>query len=359
MDGPTDPIRTVEEVRKDPYSLPAGFEWSTCDINDDATATEIQKLLADYYVEDPDANFRLCYTKEFIQWALNCPGANHDWYFGVRASANGRLLAFISATPLKARINDNVMNMTEVNFLCVHPKLRQKKLALLMIREVTRRINLTGIWQAVYTGATLRPGAIATARYWHRTLNPRKLDEIGFAPLGPKMTYAMAERLYAPPQTRRTRPMTPADVPWVTRILNENSEKYKLVQLFTEEEVAYTFLPRPDIIQSFVLDETDLVSYYSLPSTIIGHPNYPMMRAAWAHYLAPGQLSTKELVGEMVSWAAQDNQDVVNVLDVAGRDTTSLWDHKFQPGTGTLHYYLFNWKLAGPLKQEEISLVLP
>lgn len=359
MDGPTDPIRTVDEVRKKPYGLPDGFEWSTCDINDDATASEIQKLLSEYYVEDPDAKFRLSYTKEFIQWALNCPGNNPNWYFGVRASATGRLLAFISATPLTGRVNDTVLPMAEVNFLCVHPKLRQKKLALLMIREVTRRINLTGVWQAVYTGATLRPGAISTARYWHRTLNPLKLHDVGFAEMNPKMSIQTAERLAAPPATLQTRPMTIDDVPWVTRILNENSKKYKLVQIFSEEEVAYTFLPRDDIIQSFVLNETDFCSYYFLPSMVIGHQVHSNIRAAWGHYFVPGQLSMKDLIGEIIGWAAKAKHDVVNILDVSDHDTKSLWEHKFQPGTGTLHYYLFNWKLAQNLKQEEIGLILP
>jgi len=359
MDGPTDPPLTVDEVRKEPYPLPAGFEWSTCDINNDATASEVQKLLADYYVEDSDAKFRLAYTKEFIQWALNCPGANHDWYFGVRASANGRLLAFISATPLTARVNDTVLPMAEVNFLCVHPKLRQKKLALLMIREITRRINLTGVWQAVYTGATERPGVIATGRYWHRTLNPRKLHETDFTHLSPKMTLAVAERLYAAPRPRQTRPMTAEDVPWVTVLLNENSKKYRLVQLFTEEEVAYMFLPRKGIVQSFVYGQTDFGSFYSLPSTVVGNEVHPVIEAAWTYYFVAGALTPQQILGEAIGWAVQDGYDVFNALDVMGRDTNVLWDQKFQPGTGTLHYYLFNWKLAQNLKQEEVGLVLP
>ena len=36
------------------------------------------------------------------------------------------------------------MRMAEINFLCVHKKLRAKRLAPVLIKEVTRRINLKG-----------------------------------------------------------------------------------------------------------------------------------------------------------------------------------------------------------------------
>jgi len=34
------------------------------------------------------------------------------------------------------------MKMAEINYLCVHKQLRQKKLAPVMIKEITRRVNL-------------------------------------------------------------------------------------------------------------------------------------------------------------------------------------------------------------------------
>lgn len=36
------------------------------------------------------------------------------------------------------------LKMVEINFLCVHKKLRDKRLAPLLIKEITRRVNLTG-----------------------------------------------------------------------------------------------------------------------------------------------------------------------------------------------------------------------
>ena len=53
----------------------------------------------------------------------------------------------------------------EINFLCVHKKMRSKRVAPVLIREITRRVNATGIFQAVYTAGVVLPKPIATCRY--------------------------------------------------------------------------------------------------------------------------------------------------------------------------------------------------
>ena len=71
---------------------------------------------------------------------------NHfpDWVVGVRG--NGKLNGFISAIPVTMVVNGNTVKMAEVNFLCVHKKIRDKKLAPQLIRELTRRVNMKNIW---------------------------------------------------------------------------------------------------------------------------------------------------------------------------------------------------------------------
>ena len=80
---------------------------------------------------------------------------------GVRATASGKLVAFISGIPIQLRIRDKVLKSSEVNFLCIHKKLRSKRLAPVLIKEVTRQINLKGIFQAIYTAATVIPTPIS------------------------------------------------------------------------------------------------------------------------------------------------------------------------------------------------------
>lgn len=55
--------------------------------------------------------------------------------------------------------------MVEINFLCVHKKLRSRRVAPVLIREITRRVNQEGIFQAVFTAGIVLPKPIATCRY--------------------------------------------------------------------------------------------------------------------------------------------------------------------------------------------------
>lgn len=90
--------------------------------------------------------------------------------------------------------------MVEINFLCVHKKLRSKRMAPVLIREITRRVNLEGIFQATYTAGVLLPKPIAACRYWHRSLNPRKLVDIQFSQIPRNMTMQRMIRLYRLPE---------------------------------------------------------------------------------------------------------------------------------------------------------------
>jgi len=85
----------------------------------------------------------------------------------VRVAQTQKLVAFIACTPAllychgtrvqpsqpeakedEATSSDDEPSVVEVNFLCVHKKLRSKRLAPVLIKEITRRVNVCGIFQA-------------------------------------------------------------------------------------------------------------------------------------------------------------------------------------------------------------------
>lgn len=173
-----DPEKTIAEIKQDPYALPEGFVWDTLELVDAEVLKELYTLLNENYVEDDDAMFRFDYQPEFLKWALQPPRWRKDWHVGVRVAKSGRLIAFISAIPAEIKVYEKQLKVVEINFLCVHKKLRSKRLAPVLIREITRRVNLTGIFQAVYTAGVVLPKPITTSRYWHRSLNPKKLIDV-------------------------------------------------------------------------------------------------------------------------------------------------------------------------------------
>lgn len=93
--------------------------------------------------------------------------------------------------------------MVEINFLCVHKKLRSKRVAPVLIKEITRRVNLEGVFQAIYTAGVLLPKPVSICRYWHRSLNPKKLVDVQFSSLHQRMTLQRMIRIYKLPEVGR------------------------------------------------------------------------------------------------------------------------------------------------------------
>lgn len=129
-------------------------------------------LLRDNYVEDDDCMFRFDYSIPFLRWALMVPNYYKEWIIGVRVKSTQKLVAFITGIPMHVIIEGNKKKMAEINFLCVYKKIRKHRLAPVLIKEITRRVNLKNIWQAVYTAGVEVPTPISAAQYFHRNLNP-------------------------------------------------------------------------------------------------------------------------------------------------------------------------------------------
>lgn len=367
-DRPEGPIladKTPDEIRAEPYNMPGGFEWSAVDITNQEQRQELYSLLANNYVEDDDALFRFDYSEDFLQWALTPPGYRLDFLLGVRASSSKKLVAFISAVPanIKVRSKDR-LDVAEINFLCVHKKLRAKRLAPVLIKEITRRVNQTGVFQAVYTAGVVLPVPVASCRYYHRSLNPKKLVRIGFSRLNPRMTMARMQKLYkvADEPSHPLVPMTLDHVDGVHSLLKNYLEnKFALYVNFTQEEVAHWLLPREGVINTYVIEDekdktkvTDMVSFYHLPSTILGKDE--TLHAAYSYYNIATSIDLTTLMKDALILANKCSSDVFNALNLMENDTF-LEELKFGKGDGNLQYYVYNWSCPG-MKSSDVGIVL-
>lgn len=166
--GVNEPIETnkaLSEIKADSFSLPEGFHWEDLDLNNKDELLELYNLLTENYVEDDDNMFRFDYSREFLKWALQPPGWLKNWHVGVRVTKNKKLVGFISAVPAFMKVYDKNVKMVEINYLCVHKKLRSKRVAPVLIKEITRRVNLTGVFQAVYTAGVILPSPVSKCRF--------------------------------------------------------------------------------------------------------------------------------------------------------------------------------------------------
>jgi glycylpeptide N-tetradecanoyltransferase len=366
MEGAIDVPQQISDIKQEPYNLPSNYEWCVCDVTNDRIMKEVYALLSNNYVEDDDNMFRFDYSVQFLRWALQPPGYFPDWHIGVRAKASKKLVAFITGIPARVHVRGKLVFMAEINFLCIHKKLRTKRLAPVMIKEVTRRVHLENIWQATYTAGVVLPVPIATCQYWHRSLNPKKLIDVGFSRLAPRMTMSRTVKLYRLPEETLTpgfRAMEKQDVPAVTQLLQGYLSQFVIAPDFSEADVEYLLLPIKNVVNSYVIENpeshiiTDFCSFYTLPSTIIDSMNHTQLKAAYLYYNVATVTPLVQLMNDILIMAKLSNYDVFNALDIMHNESF-LKDLKFGPGDGHLHYYLYNYSLSAPVKPLELGLVL-
>eukprot|EP00954_Amorphochlora_amoebiformis_P027246 1384322-Amorphochlora_amoeboformis.AAC.1 len=300
--------KVVKDIRAIPLKLPSAFEWTNCNMADSKTVDEVYNLLSSNYVEDDESTFRFDYSRE----ALCPPGYKEEFHVGVRVVKSKKLVGFITGIPARVHVFDGVKNMVEINFLCVHKKLRSKRLAPVLIREITRRVNRTkfasDVWQAVYTAGVVLPRPVSRNRYYHRSLNPKKLIGIGFSRLQPLMTMARTIKLYRvldTPQTPGIRAYKPAsDTKQCQKLLMNYLKNFKLYQEFDAAEFKHWFTSRKDVVSTFVVEDpktrkiTDFLSFYSLPSSILNHEKYKKLNAAYSFYNVSTKTPWKQLMSD-------------------------------------------------------------
>lgn len=363
-EGPIDRVKKPLEIPAEPLPLLSDFEWSTIDVDSTSELDEVYELLYEHYVEDHDATFRFKYSHEFFRWALKPPGWKKEWHVGVRVKTLKKLVAFIAAVPVTLQLNTsgNVIPSVEINFLCIHKKLRSKRLAPVLIKEITRRVNREDIWQALYTAGIVLPSPLSSCRYTHRPLNWSKLNDVGFSHLPPDQTKSGMVARYALPSATKIpglRPFQPEDIDQVFTLFHEYQKRFELVQIFTKEEMTHWLLggsERASVIKTYVVETegkiTDFFSYYLLPFTVLNNTSHKELGVAYLFYYATE--SAKEeadvykkrmntLITDALITAKQFDVDVFNALTCQD-NPLFIKDSKFGAGDGLLNYYLFNYR---------------
>ena len=353
--------KTIEDIQTEPYLLPNDLYWKVVDINDDREMDELYHLIHNNYVGN--GSFRLEYTKDFLKWALRPPNYIKEWHISIRIKRDGKdvMVGFISAIPMNI-IYKRLMKTCEINFLCCHKKMRDQGMAPLLIKEITRRVNLLDIWQAIYTAGVKLPTPFSKSIYYHRALNLRKLINIEFMdrPYN-KLTMKSIDRLYKVQNNIvDMRPMTIKDVKQVTIKLNNYLSKFKLHIVFSEEEVKYWFIN--DYVKAFVVEKngdiSDFCSFYMKKSTIVNNSEYDFINIAYVYYYFTGNYSVKELINSILFFAKENNNDVVNITDIMDNNE-AIDDNvlKFSKGNGSLNYYLYNMNIE-KIKPSNVALTM-
>ena len=359
----------VEELPKEPYALPEeGLEWKDVDMTKQNEIDKLYEFLKNNYVEDEDHMFRFDYSKDFLKWHLTSPNYCTDWLISIvqldTKKNKKKMVGFIAGIPIKVCIHGYDIELAEVDFLCVKKEFRNKRLAPLLIKEVSRRIHLRNKWWAVYTSGTMLPKPFAETTYYHRNLNVKKLVDVHFTYLPHNMNMARAKNLYKLPTELPFdgfRPMQEKDVDQVYVLLENFEKQFKVHGYYDKALVKHWFLPRKQVVYSYVRENkekviTDFISFYSLPSSILQHENYKKLMAAYSFFNINTTLSVKEIMKCALILAKNEGFDVFNCLNIMHNEE-AFTDLLFGKGGGKLKYYFWNF-VCPYTEPKDLSLVL-
>lgn len=342
---------TIEQTKKEPYNLPDGFEFHTLDLNDDEELIKLQTFLNNNYLESDNENMKFAYSIESIKWMTQCPGYFPELAICVRICSSKLIIATIFGIPMTVKVYDKIMTQVEINLLCVDKLFRNKRLAPVMIKEVTRRTNLRGIFQAIYTGGNNLPNKLCTARYYHRLINVKKMSNIGFYNL-PTNNLSIYEKLYQIKVPKldsnyKIREIQLSDVDVCLKKLNIKLSQYKLTHVFDKENFIHYFMSKPNINYTWVIEKnnviTDMISFYLINNTVQNNPHYSEYKACYLYYFFNDSLDLTKLINIALFCAKEVKIDVFNILNMSNL-TTIIKDCKFLEGDGYLNYYLYNYK---------------
>ncbi len=359
------PIKSDEiDINQNPLKLPDDYYWYELDVENNDDINSLHKLLQHNYVEDTSNTLRFNYSKEFLKWALTPPNYKKEFILAVKYNKGTKpLVGFISAIPITVVLSYVTYSAVEINFLCVHKNLRNLRLTPVLIREITRRVNLSGINYALYTTGIKQSLPITTCTYYHRPLNTKKLIEADFLDLKPKFTMARTIKYNKLPQMLNNinlRPLKLEDCESANILLNNYLHKFKLHMHFNLDEFKHWFLNNETNVICYVIENdnkiTDMCSFYVLQTTLLDNIKHKTINAVYSWYNVATSITLQSLIKDSLVIANNKGFDVYNCLDI--HDNKLIFnDLKFVKGNGDLNYYMFNM-FVKPMLPEDIGLVM-
>jgi len=323
------------------------------------TASE---FLDKYYFQGDDINFKLHYSTDHIKWLVSVSEENHDHLcFALVFKGTKIFVGFIMGTVVQFSHNNEYINMTEVNLLCIHPKLRQKNYGLYVINEFVRRVKLIGHSEAIYTGVNKLswPNVyIGTVNYYHRPLDLEYLINLDFTSVEPyKNIDAKKKALRLPNESKFLKELSEDKLSEAYKLFSNYIRKFKLYPIMSEEMFRKTFYNNNYVkcylcIQDDIIK--DIVSYYVMPFKHI--ETGKVVKSAMLYYYTNYNNNLYDWIKNLMINLVNDGYQLLNALNIMENDDI-LSSLKFEEGTGVLHYLIYKHKVDA-IKANEIGKIL-
>ena len=360
-DGATINITDNERISltEENINLSDNFIWYDINPKSDTDINDLYKFLYDNYNDTGD-KFGLHYTIELLQWYLSNPNYFTNLFLVVKYKE--KIVGSVIGIPITMSIFDKIDTFIYISFLCINKKLRSKSLCGIMTKKIIQRVYLNNLKYIYFASSLLLPAPIHYTIYYHRVLNIKKMVNIGFMSKPPEVSMKSFEQLYKTIDklTLNLQKINENDIPKCTQQLNEFNKKYKIHQIYTEEEFKYNYLPRINTNDSYVyIKDNNILAFVSvvyLKSRIFNNNTYSDYDIAQiCNYFYNDDNIFIEMISNILLLMKQKNIDCVYCLDQM--DNNLFIDNlQFKKGTGKLYFYIWN-KQIDTFTNKDISLI--
>lgn len=339
------PIEIPTNIPTTPYELQNNNYF--VDLTE-SNINEIYDFLYLNYAEDHSQNFRLNYSKNFILWQINNLKKREGYIIGVRNNSE-KLIGFVHIREHDLFIKGKGVKAVSVNYLCLAKELRGKYYAPIIIKEATRRANLNGIYQAVFTGATILPQTFVAAKYYHRLLNVDELIEKDFCDPNIKEKLPVKYLYVTHKMRNNTVIASREDLVEAYELVVKKCRTFHIYEDHTLDDFIYNHKTQDDVVYSLVNKINNkvlsFVSFFIINTLVVNKDK--VIKTAYLHYHAG--INSLEMISDALAHAKDMGCELFNLLDFMDNHAFIL-PLGFREGDMNLNYYLFNYQVKNITK---------
>jgi glycylpeptide N-tetradecanoyltransferase len=341
-----------DKLELEDVNIASIYELVDIDLNNDTEMNTVSEFLKSNYIENLTNKFRTVYSKDLIKWSIGSTGL----IIGLKLKYNGILVGTIASNIIKTQIKNKVVELGNINYLCIDSRIRQKGYAEKLMTEMKNRLINNGYNSAIFSTDRYVPTPIIRMRQFHRPLNYEKIANLSYAEVNKnslsgtdkdtilsdlidkyKITQKMPSNIIK---------MDLSHIEQCYKLYNSYMDRYDLHNIYTLAEFINIF-SNSDLVSTYVVLGTndkvkDFFSFYKTESI---KSNTTVKCANMLIYTLKGlDYTVRKIMDYMAIAAHTEGMDVLNGTDqMENKELFGDPNNEFLPDD-YLYYNLYNWE---------------
>ncbi|AYV83552.1 MAG: N-myristoyltransferase [Hyperionvirus sp.] len=356
LDEPSPLVGIIDAQLKDhivnePIKMFEPYEWFKLDSN--SNLGEVVTFLNKYYNADSSKDeFRPHHTAEYMKWSLG----EKFKIIGIRAA--NKIGAVVAVTVKKLQVFSKLVDVGDVNYLCIHPHLREKGIAPKLIDEVIRQLASEGVIVGMFATDKYIPNPFCRTELYNRPLNYERLCNAGFIKLERNVSLdkAVSTCMIQYKNKQKVIKMDHTHHKTAYNLLCTYQDRYNVYRRYTFEEFLVAF-SNSNIVSTYVIlndknEIDDFYSFYKLAYHVLKYAVQPkktnvpeFINAAYMNIYTSLNVTQLTIFKAALLSARDEGMDIFICSDMM-ENLDVLFDNvsKFTKGSKYLHYNFYNMK---------------